>query len=103
MIIRNLPALIPLLYLAAALLVVLFGSMKKDFAYPFTLLASLVVSSLSVYGFFYVLEHGTMRYFFGGWAPPVGIEYYYDTACCICCNGNKCCGSSLLLPIPTKW
>jgi multicomponent Na+:H+ antiporter subunit D len=78
MIERNLPALIPLLYLAASLLVVLLGSMKKSVVYPFTLISSLVISSLSAYGFMLVLEHGTMRYFFGGWAPPVGIEYYYD-------------------------
>jgi multicomponent Na+:H+ antiporter subunit D len=78
MIDNNLPALIPLLYLAGALSVVLLGALKKSIVYPFTLLIFLAVSSLSVYGFIHVLEHGTIRYFFGGWAPPIGIEYYYD-------------------------
>jgi multicomponent Na+:H+ antiporter subunit D len=78
MIERNLPALITMLYLGASLLVALTGTTKKNVAYPITLITALLVSSLSAYGFIYTLEHGTIRYFFGGWAPPIGIEYYYD-------------------------
>jgi multicomponent Na+:H+ antiporter subunit D len=78
MIIRNLPALIPLLFLGAALLIPLIGLWKKNLVYPFTLLASITITALSVIGFFHVMENGTIRYFFGNWTPPIGIEFYYD-------------------------
>lgn len=78
MIERNLPALIPLIFLASALLIPILGLWKKKLAYPLAIIATLTSASLSVYGFIYVLLNGTIRYNFGGWIPPIGIEYVYD-------------------------
>jgi len=78
MIERNLPAIIPLLFLTSALLIPLISVWKKKVSYPFTIVTTLTATSLSVYGFIYVLYNGTIRYHFGGWVPPIGIEYVYD-------------------------
>jgi multicomponent Na+:H+ antiporter subunit D len=78
MISRNLPAFIPMLFLGAALLIPLLGKLRKETAYYIAAALSLFVAVISLYGLFYVLENGTIRYFFGGWVPPIGIEFYYD-------------------------
>ncbi|MFO7524076.1 MAG: monovalent cation/H+ antiporter subunit D family protein [Ignavibacteriaceae bacterium] len=78
MIANNLPAIIPLIFLASALLIPLLGIWKKSFVYPVTILSVLSAACLSVYGFIYVLSYGTINYHFGGWLPPIGIEYVYD-------------------------
>ncbi len=78
MIEKNIPAFLPLIYLAAAILIPIISSLKKKIAYPFAITTTLLAASVSVYGFLYVLANGTIRYFFGGWAPPIGIEYVYD-------------------------
>jgi multicomponent Na+:H+ antiporter subunit D len=78
MIEKNLPAILPLIFLASALLIPLLGVWKKKIAYPFAITATLAAASLSVYGFIYVILNGTINYNFGGWVPPVGIEYVYD-------------------------
>ncbi len=78
MIARNLPALIPLIFLASALLIPLVGVWKKRIAYPLAIITTLTAVSLSFYGFIYVLINGTVRYHFGGWRPAIGIEYVYD-------------------------
>lgn len=78
MIERNLPALIPLIFLAAALLIPILGLWKRKIAFPIVIAASLTSASLSLYGFIHVLINGTVRYNFGGWIPPIGIEYVYD-------------------------
>jgi multicomponent Na+:H+ antiporter subunit D len=78
MIEQNLPALIPLLFLASALLIPIIGMWKSRISYPIAITTTLAAASLSVYGFVYVLANGTVRYFFGGWLPPIGIEYVYD-------------------------
>jgi multicomponent Na+:H+ antiporter subunit D len=78
MITRNLPALIPLLFLSGALSVFLLGLWRRRSGYPATLVFSMTGFFLSVYGFHRVLTRGTVRYFFGGWVPPVDIEFYYD-------------------------
>lgn len=78
MMVNNLPALLPLIYLATALLVPLFGLWKRSTAYALALIASVSATVISIYGFVYVISHGTITYQFGGWMPPVGIEYVYD-------------------------
>lgn len=78
MIAQHLPALIPLTFLAAALLIPFIGLWKSRLSYPIAMLTSLVAATLSVYGFIYVLINGPVRYFFGGWPPPIGIEYLLD-------------------------
>lgn len=78
MIERHIPALLPLIFLASALLIPLIGVFKRKTAYPLAITASLSAAALSVYGFIYVLQHGTIKYYFGGWIPPIGIEFVYD-------------------------
>jgi multicomponent Na+:H+ antiporter subunit D len=41
-------------------------------------LGSGISASLSLYGFLYYLNDLPLRYFFGAWQPPVGIEFVYD-------------------------
>ncbi len=78
MILNHIPSIIPLIFLASALLIPLIGVWKKNIAYPFAITATLSAASLSAYGFLDVLANGTVRYYFGGWLPPIGIEYVYD-------------------------
>jgi multicomponent Na+:H+ antiporter subunit D len=78
MIIRNLPAIIPLLFLAAALLIPLINLLKKNSAFSIAVFVSLLASVVSGYGLYYVDTNETIRYSFGGWQPPIGIEYVYD-------------------------
>ena len=75
---RNLPAFIPLLFLMGALSIFFLGLWRRRSGYPVILAFSLTGFFFSVYGFHGVLTRGTVRYFFGGWVPPVGIEFYYD-------------------------
>ena len=77
MITRNLPALIALIYLAAALTIPLIGVWKK-IGFSIAVSATLIAAALSAYGFAHVLINGTINYYFGGWIPPIGIEYVYD-------------------------
>ena len=78
MIEKHIPALIPLIFLASALLIPLTGIWKKRIVYPLAITTALIGASLSVYGFIYVLFNGAITYHFGGWLPPIGIEYVYD-------------------------
>lgn len=78
MIEKNLPAIIPLLFLFASLIIPLLGVWKKNLAYPIAALTALTSAILSLYGFVFVILYGPINYYFGGWIPPVGIEYVYD-------------------------
>jgi multicomponent Na+:H+ antiporter subunit D len=43
------------------------------------LLGSGIATFFSAYGLWYLIQTGeTIRYFFGGWNPPIGIEFVYD-------------------------
>ena len=78
MIEKNLPAIIPLLFLFASLIIPLIGVWKKNFAYPIAALTALASALFSLYGFVFVILTGPINYYFGGWIPPLGIEYVYD-------------------------
>lgn len=78
MIAKNLPAILPLIYLAAALAIPLIGTWKKTAGFSIAISTALIAAALSVYGFLHVLLNGTIHYHFSGWAPPIGIEYVYD-------------------------
>lgn len=85
MIDKNLPALLPLAYLLAAVLIPLCGLRKQRTAWAIALMATWGIAALSIYGFCHVIAHGTIDYHFGGWIPPVGIEYVYDTLAAFIC------------------
>src|SRR5690554_6023759 len=75
----DLPALIPLTFLLFAVLTPLIGLWKKEFSYKLAVTGAGIATSLSAIGFLnYVSSGETIRYFFGGWAPPIGIDFVYD-------------------------
>jgi len=78
MIETHLPAYIALTFVLFSVLIPLFGFWKKEWAQPLAVTGSGIAGALSVYGFFLYLNSGSIRYFFGGWEPPVGIEFVYD-------------------------
>ena len=75
---HNSPALVPLLFLAAAISIPVLGIRKTRVAYPLTMVASfgsVIISSHNILG---VWRNGPLTYHFGGWFPPIGIEYVLD-------------------------
>jgi multicomponent Na+:H+ antiporter subunit D len=78
MIEQHLPLLVPFTYLFSALMIPLVGIGGRRYAYPVALIASLLATLVSVHGLTVVLREGAMRYAFGGWAPPIGIEFVLD-------------------------
>lgn len=78
MILNNAPALTPLIYLFAGIVVPLFAWRFRRLAYPLCLLATFSAGGLSLYNLFHVLDVGSVHYHFGGWPPPIGIEYVLD-------------------------
>lgn len=72
------PILIPLPLLLGAMLAAPLGLWKSFLAYVIAFIAVGASFFASVFGLLYVLEHGTHRYYLGGWPPPIGIEYVVD-------------------------
>ncbi|HAC14731.1 MAG TPA: NADH/ubiquinone/plastoquinone (complex I) [Bacteroidetes bacterium] len=72
------PALIVFTYVVSAILITLFAFWKERLAYFFAVLGTGTASVLSVLAFLNYLTDGSLRYFFGGWTPPIGIEFVYD-------------------------
>jgi multicomponent Na+:H+ antiporter subunit D len=72
------PALIALTYVVSTVLITLFAFWKERLAYLFAVFGAGTASFLSLLAFLNYLTDGSLRYFFGGWAPPVGIEFVYD-------------------------
>jgi multicomponent Na+:H+ antiporter subunit D len=78
MIEKNIPAIVPVLYIFSAIAIPLVALYWKRLSYSLALSAVLFNAILSLYGFVAVLQKGTILYAFGGWPPPIGIEYVYD-------------------------
>lgn len=78
MIENHLPILIPLVFLAFALIIPLGALIKEEWSQPGAAIGSVVASALSIYGVFLVWEGGPIHYHLAGWAPPVGIEIVLD-------------------------
>jgi multicomponent Na+:H+ antiporter subunit D len=74
----HLPAIISLNFLAFSVLIPLFGIWKRELCQPLASLGAGISAVFSVYGFIYYLNEIPLRYLFGGWEPPVGIEFVYD-------------------------
>lgn len=75
----DIPALIPLTFLAFAILIPLFGLWKRDSSYYLAVIGTALATAFSTLGFLtYLTDSNTLRYFFGGWEPPIGIEFVYD-------------------------
>jgi multicomponent Na+:H+ antiporter subunit D len=79
----NLPAMFVVSYISVSLLIVLAGVRFKESAQPLATLGAGLAAVLSVVGWIVVqanTEAGlpAIRYGFGGWAPPIGIEFVLD-------------------------
>jgi multicomponent Na+:H+ antiporter subunit D len=75
---EQLPALIVVVPLAAALLAPLLGYFSKTLVRLLAIAALLVSNISAVATLIRVLNDGVWHYHFGGWAPPWGIEYVLD-------------------------
>ena len=78
MITNNSPALIPLILLFAAIIIPLVAYKKERWAYPIAMLASAFTVYVSLFNVWRVLGGNAIHYHFGGWIPPIGIEYVLD-------------------------
>ncbi len=78
MIPTNAPALPPLLFLFTGLLIPLAAFKLRRLAYWLALAATAAASAVAVSNIFRVLDGGAIHYHFGGWLPPIGIEYVLD-------------------------
>src|SRR6056297_2461252 len=74
----QLPVLIPFTYLAFAVLIPLAGMWKRKLSHPMAVTASGLAAALSLYGFVSYVKGGAIHHTFGGWQPPIGIEFVYD-------------------------
>lgn len=76
--INHSPVFIPLLLLAAAVSIPVLAIRQTRWAFPITLTASFFSVAVSAYNVFNVWQNGPLTYHFGGWPPPIGIEYVLD-------------------------
>jgi multicomponent Na+:H+ antiporter subunit D len=75
---RHLPAVLLLLPLGSAICLPLIGRKHAEWCRPIamTIMAGMVL--ISVVNLMRILKSGTIRYDFGGWVAPVGIEWVAD-------------------------
>lgn len=78
MIESHLPAYIALTFVLFSVLITAFGIWKSELSQPLAVIGSGLAAAFSVYGFLNYLNNGALRYYFGGWEPPIGIEFVYD-------------------------
>jgi len=71
-------ALSPIVLLGTAILTPLIAFKKRQLAFYTAVLGLLGALGVSVFNLITVLVHGTVHYHFGGWPPPIGIEYVLD-------------------------
>jgi len=76
--IQNSPALIPLILLAIAILIPVLALKKEKLAFPLAAGASFVSVIIACYNITRILNGVRISYHFGGWIPPLGIEYVLD-------------------------
>ena len=75
----DIPALIPATYIFFAILTPVIGLWKRELTWHMSLMGTGIATFFSAWGFWNLIQTGeTIRYFFGGWAPPIGIEFVYD-------------------------
>ena len=74
----SIPALFPILFISGALIIVLTGLRNHSLAQPIATLTALLAAVASLYGLMGVAVDDAIRYSFGGWAPPIGIEFVLD-------------------------
>lgn len=76
--VNNAPALIPVIYLTTCLLIALTRLRRRRYAHPMALTAAVLSSVVALGMLYHVIRFGSFHYHFGGWPPPIGIEYVVD-------------------------
>jgi multicomponent Na+:H+ antiporter subunit D len=78
MIAQHAPALIPMVYLVAAMLIPIAGSVRAASAFYIALLGGIAAFWISWTGLLHVISVGPISYHLAGWPPPIGIELVLD-------------------------
>ncbi len=73
-----LPVVILLNILFFAVFIPLAGLLNRNLCRPLAVLGVGISAVLSIYGFVHLVGADPIRYYFGGWKPPIGIEFVYD-------------------------
>ena len=74
----NLPGFLFAIPFFAAIVIPVVGFTNQKFCRPIALVALVFLSIVSVIGLSEVVSHGPLSHEFGGWAPPIGIEWVLD-------------------------
>ena len=77
-IIENIPGLVVLIVIIAASLIPLVGKSRPALAWGIAVIAAFLSFIMSLYILNVVMTTGKIRYWFGNWEPPWGIEYVFD-------------------------
>lgn len=85
MITQNAPALIPVLYLVAAMIIPMAGYFRSDSSFLIALITSLTVFGINLMGLQEVISNGPISYHLAGWMPPLGIELVMDPLSAFIC------------------
>ena len=75
---QHLPALLFCIPLLTAISMPMVGLRHRGWCRPMALAAVCAMSVTAVANLVVVLNSGQIRYAFGGWAPPIGIEWVAD-------------------------
>ncbi|MCI0721884.1 MAG: hydrogenase 4 subunit B, partial [Acidobacteria bacterium] len=75
---QHLPALLFCIPLLTAISMPMIGLRHRTWCRPMALAAVWTMSVTAVANLIAVLRFGQIRYAFGGWAPPIGIEWVAD-------------------------
>ena len=75
---ENLPILLFLVPFVTAVSLPLVGARAPSWCRPLTLVAASITGALALFNLFKVVTEGPIRYAFGGWAAPLGIEWIDD-------------------------
>ena len=94
---EHLPALVFLAPLTTAISMPLAGHRSKAICRPLALGATAGMAALSIASLWVVISRGPIRYSFGGWLPPVGIEWLADSVAAIMVCGVSALGVLCLL------
>ena len=74
----HLPGLLFVIPFFAAIMIPVVGLSNTKLCRPIALGALLLLSLVSLWTFDEVVSSGPLSYAFGGWAPPIGIEWVVD-------------------------
>ena len=74
----QLPALIPVPLLVLSIVAPAVGMWRQALAFWLAAATIAFSAAMSGWALAHVIAHGPMTYHFGGWEPPIGIEYVVD-------------------------